>query len=68
MDWRMRSGVMKKSEEDWDHYSGLPSPLAYQRREIEKKLEMEYDDDSQDDDNEYRPSKKTYSDSLEDEE
>lgn len=59
---------MKKSEEDWDHYSGLPSPLAYQRREIEKKLEMEYDDDSQDDDNEYRPSKKTYSDSLEDEE
>jgi len=68
MDWRMRSGVMKKSEEDWDHYSGLPSPLAYQKREIEKKLEMEYDDDSQDDDNEYRPSKKTYSDSLEDEE
>jgi len=59
---------MKKSEEDWDHYSGVPSPLAYQRREIEKKLEMEYDDDSQDDDNEYRPSKKTYSDSLEDEE
>ena len=61
--------MMKKSEEDWDHYSGLPSPLAYQRREIEKKLEMEYDDDSQDDDNSgYRPSKKTYSDSLEDEE
>ena len=59
---------MKKSEEDWDHYSGLPSPLAYQRREIEKKLEMEYDDDSQDDDKEYRPSKRTYSDSLEDEE
>ena len=64
----MRSGMMKKSEEDWDHYSGLPSPLAYQRREIEKKLEMEYDDDSQDDDKEYNPSKKTYSDSLEDEE
>lgn len=60
--------MMKKSEEDWDHYSGLPSPLAYQRREIEKKLEMEYDDDSQDDDKEYRPSKRTYSDSLEDEE
>ena len=59
---------MKKSEEDWDHYSGLPSPMAYQRREIEKKLEMEYDDDSQDDDKEYNPSKKTYSDSLEDEE
>ena len=59
---------MKKSEEDWDHYSGLPSPLAYQRREIEKKLEMEYDDDSQDDDKEYSPSKRTYSDSLEDEE
>ena len=64
----MRSGMMKKSEEDWDHYSGLPSPLAYQRREIEKKLEMEYDDDSQDDDKEYSPSKRTYSDSLEDEE
>lgn len=60
--------MMKKSEEDWDHYSGLPSPLAYQRREIEKKLEMEYDDDSQDDDKEYSPSKRTYSDSLEDEE
>ena len=59
---------MKKSEEDWDHYSGPPSPLAYQRREIEKKLEMEYDDDSQDDDKEYSPSKRTYSDSLEDEE
>ena len=60
---------MKKSEEDWDYYSGLPSPLAYQRREIEKKLEMEYDDDSQDDDNPgYRPSKKTYSEELEDEE
>ena len=59
---------MKKSEEEWDHYSGLPSPLAYQRREIEKKLEMEYDDDSQDDDKEYSPSKRTYSDSLEDEE
>jgi len=64
----MRSGMMKKSEEDWDHYSGLPSPLAYQRREVEKKLEMEYDDDSQDDDKEYSPSKRTYSDSLEDEE
>lgn len=61
--------MMKKSEEDWDHYSGLPSPIAYQRREIEKKLEMEYDDDSQDDDNPgYRPSKKTYSEELEDEE
>ena len=60
--------MMKKSEEDWDHYSGLPSPLAYQRREIEKKLEMEYDDDSQDDDKEYSPRKRTYSDSLEDEE
>lgn len=60
--------MMKKSEEDWDHYSGLPSPLAYQRREVEKKLEMEYDDDSQDDDKEYSPSKRTYSDSLEDEE
>ena len=60
--------MMKKSEEEWDHYSGLPSPLAYQRREIEKKLEMEYDDDSQDDDKEYSPSKRTYSDSLEDEE
>ena len=59
---------MKKSEEDWDHYSGLPSPMAYQRREVEKKLEMEYDDDSQDDDKEYSPSKRTYSDSLEDEE
>ena len=59
---------MKKSEEDWDHYSGLPSPLAYQRREIEKKLEMEYDDDSQDDDRGYRPSKRTYSEELEDEE
>ena len=59
---------MKKSEEDWDYYSGLPSPMAYQRREIEKKLEMEYDDDSQDDDKEYSPSKRTYSDSLEDEE
>ena len=59
---------MKKSEEEWDYYSGLPSPLAYQRREIEKKLEMEYDDDSQDDDKEYSPSKRTYSDSLEDEE
>ena len=64
----MRSGMMKKSEEDWDHYSGLPSPMAYQRREVEKKLEMEYDDDSQDDDKEYSPSKRTYSDSLEDEE
>ena len=61
--------MMKKSEEDWDHYSGLPSPIAYQRRELEKKLEMEYDDDSQDDDNPgYRPSKKTYSEELEDEE
>lgn len=60
--------MMKKSEEDWDHYSGLPSPMAYQRREVEKKLEMEYDDDSQDDDKEYSPSKRTYSDSLEDEE
>ena len=61
--------MMKKSEEDWDHYSGLPSPMAYQRREVEKKLEMEYgDDDSQDDDREYKPSKRTYSDSLEDEE
>ena len=61
--------MMKKSEEEWDHYSGLPSPLAYQRREIEKKLEMEYDDNSQDDDDRgYKPSKRTYSDSLEDEE
>ena len=61
--------MMKKSEEDWDHYSGLPSPMAYQRREIEKKLEMEYDNDSQDDDDRgYRPSKRTYSEELEDEE
>ena len=60
--------TMKKSEEDWDYYSGLPSPMAYQRREIEKKLEMEYDDDSQDDDKEYSPSKRTYSEELEDEE
>ena len=54
---------MKKSEEDWDHYSGLPSPLAYQKREIEKKLEVEYNDDR-----DYRPGKRTYSDGLEDEE
>lgn len=62
--------MMKRSEEDWDHYSGLPSPLAYQKREIEKKSEMEYDDDdSQDDDDRgCRSSRKTYSDSLEDEE
>lgn len=66
----MKSGMMKKSEGEWDHYSGLPSPVAYQRRESEKKLEMEYDDDSQDDDDRgyNKPSKKTYSDSLEDEE
>jgi hypothetical protein len=61
--------MMKKSEEDWDHYSGLPSPLAYQKREIEKKLEVEYNDDSQDnDDRDCRPGKRTYSDGLEDEE
>jgi hypothetical protein len=65
----MKCGMMKKSEQEWDHYSGLPSPLAYQRRELEKKLEREYDDDdSQDDDREYNPGKRTYSDSLEDEE
>lgn len=64
----MKSGMMKRNEEEWDYYSGLPSPMAYRRREIEKKLEMEYDDDSQDDDREYNPGKRTYSDSLEDEE
>jgi hypothetical protein len=34
----MKSGMMKRNEEEWDYYSGLPSPMAYRRREIEKKL------------------------------
>lgn len=63
----MKSGMMKKSEEDWDHYSGLPSPTAYEKRKVEKKMEEELEDGI-DIFPVYRSKKTTYSDSLEDEE
>lgn len=58
---------MKKSEEDWDHYSGLPSPMAYEKRKVEKKMEEELED-GVDIFSAYRKKKTTYSESLEDEE
>jgi hypothetical protein len=63
----MRSGMMKKSEEDWDYYSGLPSPMAYEKRKVEKKMEEELED-GVDIFSVYRKKKTTYSESLEDEE
>ena len=67
MDWRMKSGMMKKSEEDWDHYSGLPSPKAYEKRKVEKKMEEELEDGI-DILSVYKRKKTTFSDSLEDDE
>ena len=64
----MKSGMMmKKSEEDWDHYSGLPSPTAYEKRKIEKKMEEELEDGI-DILSVYKKKKTTFSDSLEDDE
>jgi hypothetical protein len=63
----MRSGMMKKSEEDWDHYSGLPSPKAYEKRKVEKKMEEELEDGI-DILSVYKRKKTTFSDSLEDDE
>lgn len=64
----MKSGMMmKKSEEDWDHYSGLPSPKAYEKRKIEKKMEEELED-GVDILSVYKKKKTTFSESLEDEE
>ena len=58
---------MKKSEEDWDHYSGLPSPKAYEKRKVEKKMEEELEDGI-DILSVYKRKKTTFSDSLEDDE
>lgn len=63
----MKSGMMKKSEEDWDHYSGLPSPKAYEKRKVEKKMEEELEDGI-DIFSVYKRKKTTFSDSLEDDE
>ena len=63
----MKSGMMKKSEEDWDHYSGLPSPKAYEKRKVEKKMEEELEDGI-DILSVYKRKKTTFSDSLEDDE
>ena len=59
--------MMKKSEEDWDHYSGLPSPKAYEKRKVEKKMEEELEDGI-DIFSVYKRKKTTFSDSLEDDE
>ena len=32
------------SEQEWDYYSGLPSPLAYEKRKQEKKMEEDFED------------------------
>ena len=63
----MKSGMMKKSEEDWDHYSGLPSPKAYEKRKVEKKMEEELEDGI-DILSVHKRKKTTFSDSLEDDE
>ena len=36
--------MMRMSEQEWDYYSGLPSPLAYEKRKQEKKMEEDFED------------------------
>lgn len=53
---------------DWDHYSGLPSPTAYEKRNKEKKRMEDQLEDGVDIFSVYRNKKTTFSDSLEDDE
>jgi len=52
----------------WDHYSGLPSPTAYEKRNKEKKKMEEELEDGVDMFSVYKKKKTTFSESLEDDE
>ena len=65
----MRLGrMMKMNDEDWDYYSGLPSPRAYEKRNKIKKMNDQDFEDGVDDYSPLYRDKTTFSDTLEDEE